>query len=371
MNQDTRRVVEPEFFTADQIPQAQGELVPADPKLVLFDQEQADIFYTRIKAELDGFEGDTSSDSGRREIARQAFRVTKAKTAIDAARKGLTEEWRTKTALVNAAGKAIVERLEGLAVEVRAPLTAWEEAEKARQARADAQLQQLRHAAIVGLDDTSADIAERLAMVHDCDMAPDLFAEGLAYAVATRDQAVAALEAAHDRLLKQEADRAELEEMRAAAAAREEAQRQAEEARRSEEARAATARAEAEREQRLKEESAARARSEAESAAKAEQDRIACVHAEQLAAERNRADEAERAAQAERDRTAAEEARRQQEAAKAEAERAAREANQQHRAAVMTSAKHAIMTFEVGEDAARAIVLAIKAGEVPHVTISF
>lgn len=371
MSAAARRVVEPEVFTADQIPPAAGELVLADPKLVLLDQEQADILYSKIKAEMDGFVGDTSTDAGRKEIARQAFRVTKAKTAIDAARKGLTEEWRTKTALVNAAGKAIVEKLDNLAAEVRAPLTAWEEAERTRKARADAQLQQLRQSAIVAFEDTSADVAERLAMLRDCEMDPALFAEDLAEAVATRDQAVAALEAGHARLLKEEADRAELEKLRAEAAAREEAQRQAEEVRRAEEARSAAARAEAEREQRLKAEAADRARAEAEAAAKAEQDRIAREHAEQLAAERKRAEEAERAAQAERDRAAAEEARRQQEAARAEAERVAREANQQHRANVMTRAKQAIMTCGVEEDTARAVVLAIKAGEVPHVTISF
>lgn len=364
----TRRVVEPEVFTAASVP---AELAPADPKLVLLDQEQADIFYTKIKAELADFEPDTTTDSGRREIAKQAFRVTKAKTSIDAARKGLTEEWRQKTALVNAAGKAIVERLDGLAKEVRAPLTAWEEAEDARKARAEAQLQQLRQAAIIGFDDSAADVAERLAMVLDCEMDPALFAEDLADAVATRDQAVAALEAGHARLVKEEADRAELERLRAEAAARQEAQRQAEEARRAEEARKAAERAEAERLARLKEQAAEQARLEAERAAQAERDRVAREHAEQLAAERKRAEDAERAQAEAAARAAAEEEARQKALAAVEADRKRREADQAHRTAVMSRAKQAIMTCGASEETARAIVLAIKAGEVPAVTISF
>ncbi len=54
-----------------------------------------------------------------------------------------------------------------------------------------------------------------------------------------------------------------------------------------------------------------------------------------------------------------------------EAERQRREADKAHRQSVMTAAKQAIMTCGVDEDAAKKVVLAIIAGEVPAVTLEF
>jgi len=49
----------------------------------------------------------------------------------------------------------------------------------------------------------------------------------------------------------------------------------------------------------------------------------------------------------------------------------ARAADQEHRGRIMGAAKQAVMGHGVGETTARAIVLAIAAGEVPAVSIRF
>src|SRR3546814_15457737 len=80
---------------------------------------------------------------------------------------------------------------------------------------------------------------------------------------------------------------------------------------------------------------------------------------------------AEREAQAERDRIAREDAARVEEARREAEAKAKREADQAHRTAVKTKAKDALMTCGADEEAARKIVVAILAGEIPAVRQGF
>lgn len=113
------------------------------------------------------------------------------------------------------------------------------------------------------------------------------------------------------------------------------------------------------------------ARAQAEAAARAEREAAERAHAEALAAEKRRADEAEAARQAEADRIARETAAREAEEKAAADAAAARAADIEHRSKIMGAAKQAIMGHGVGEQTARAIVLAIAAGDVPNVSIKF
>jgi hypothetical protein len=285
-------------------------------------------------------------------------------------------------AQANEAGKVIDARLEALAVEVRKPLTEWEEAEKARVDGCRAVIDGFKAKSVVTLEDTAETVRTRGSEVYTTELDPDVFAEMLDEAKNAKDEAVRILQAALARLTKEEADRAELERLRAENEAREAkeleeaearaaAEREAEEARLAEQRRLDAEKAEAERIAQVEREAAERARVEAEQAAEAERQRVAREHEEQLAAERRRAEEAERAAQAERDRVAATEAARLAEEERIAAEQRKREADQAHRSKIMTAAKEAIMTCGVDEEAAKKIVLLIRAGEVPNVTLSF
>lgn len=349
--------------------------VSANPGLVLLDRERFNQFYEAIKEETDKLVPDLSTEKGRAAIASMAFKVVKTKTAIDAAGKLLKEEAQATVTKVDAARREIRLKLEALSDEVRKPLTEWEANEAARVERMTEFFANLRQAGVVGAEETADKIERRLSTVRlhtlDEDFDLDLFRDRIDEVRVLRADVIAALERALERIRKEEADRAELERLRAEAAAREAREREEAEAKAAAEAEA-RAKAEAEaraaraaEEERARIEAAAKAaqdaaRAEAEAKAKAEQEATERAHAEALAAEKRRFDDAEAARRVEADRIAAE---------KAEADR--RAADVAHRSAVMSAAKQAIMGQGVGEATARAIVLSIAAGNVPHVSIRF
>lgn len=356
--------------------------VNADPGLVLLDKERFNQFYEAIKAETDKLVPDLTTEKGRKEIASMAFKVAKTKTAIDAAGKLLNEEARAKINIVDAARRDIREKLDALKDEVRKPLTDWEAKEEERVTACEALIGRMKAAAIVPLEDTAQSVADRLAEVKAFALDEGQFQTLLPAALQQQAATVDALTAAHARLVKEEADRAELDRLRAEAAERAERERAEAEAkaaaevaeRAKQEAQARAARTAEEEKARIEAaakaaEEAARARAEA--AARAEREAAERAHAEALAAEKRRADEAEAARQAEADRIArATAAREAEEKAAAEAA-AARAADIEHRSKIMGTAKQAIMGHGVGEQTARAIVLAIAAGDVPNVSIRF
>lgn len=364
-------------------------VVEQTPVVVLTDKEQREAFYEHIQREVDAFEADTSTEKGRKAIKSLAYKITRTKTAIDDAGKQLNEEARARINAVDAERRVVKEKLTALANEVRRPLTEWEAAEEKRVEECREFIDRIKAAAVVTIEDTAADVRARGAKVWNAVIDADQFGDMFAEATAAKDMAVTTLKSALARLTKEEADRAELERLRAEAAEREERDRIEREAREAEERRVAeekaaeekriaderaaeerriaAEKAEAERIERAKQEAAAAA----ERAAQEEQAKRDREHAEQLAAERRRAEEAERAAQAERDRIAAEEAKRQAEAKRLADEQAAREADQAHRSAVMKAAKEAIMTCGVDEETAKKIVLLIRSGEVPNVSLRF
>jgi colicin import membrane protein len=343
----------------------------APTSVVLFDNEKFDAFLAKLKADVAAVPVDLTTKKGRDAIASVAAKVRSEKASIDKDRLRLTAEWRNMTAQVNGAWNNIKEQMDALAVEARKPLTEWEQAEKDRNERADAIINQLARDAMVSLDDSAADVRARGMSVYETALDPALFGDKLDTAQQAKDHAISQLKAALDRLTREEAERAELEKLRAEAAERAEAERIAAElaeaeraeAARIEAERVAVEKAKAEAEQRRiaaeQAESARIERAKVE-AAKAEQDKRDAEHARQLAE-----------AQAERDRIAAQEAERQRLDEQARAEQARRDADQKHRTAVMRAAKEAIMTCGADEETARKIVMLIRAGDVPNVTLRF
>ena len=364
-------------------------IVAQNPAIVLVDQGKRDDLYAHIKREVEAHVPDLTTTKGRDAIKSLAFKITRTKTAIDAAGKQLNEEARARIGVVDAARRDARETLDRMAAEVRQPLTEWEEAEKAREAKAKEALAIIADMARVEFTDTAQTVQARIDDLTLLSMNPDVFRDELDAAVAAKDTAVATLQEAHAWLAREEADRIELERLRAEAAERErieaerraaeEAERQRVEAERlAEERRAAAEKAEAERIERVRQEAAQAAEREAQRKADAERQAAEQAHAEALAAERRRADEAEAARKAEADRIAKVEADRQaaERVAQAEAKRvadeqAARERNRAHRGKIMGEAKQAIMSCGVEEPVAKAIVLAIVAGTIPHTAIQF
>lgn len=344
-------------------------IIPRETALsVLTDPEQFDAFYARVKATVDAHVPDVTTAKGRDAIKSLAFKVVKSKTAIDEAGKLLTEEWRSQTAKVDAARKAIRDKLDALRDEVKRPVTEWEAAEDERVNRVRAALAELQNAGTITLDDTSETLGARLATLQAMQIDEAEFQEYAAAATSHIARAVDQLTAGIARLAQEEADRAELQRLRDAEAAREQAEqerqaretaeREAAEAKaREEEQAAARAAAEAER-QRVAAEQAEAARVAREAQAKADEE-AATARAEAAAARA----ETERLQQEQRDREAAAQA--------AAAEEARREASKAHRGRIMGDVKRALMALGLTEDPAKAVVNAIVAGTIPHTTIKF
>jgi colicin import membrane protein len=407
--------------------------VTQNPGLVLLDRAKFTDFYERMKAETDKLVPDVTTNKGRDEIRSMAARVVRSKTAIEAARLELTKEWRDKTDAANAAGKEIKAQMEALADEVRKPLTEWEEAEKARAASCREIIDGMKAAAVVTLDDTADAVRQRGSEVYNTALDAEAFGDMLPEAENTKEIAVDTLKAALARLTREEADRAELERLRAENEAREAKETAEREARELAEKLAEEARQEEQRKADAEKADAERIANAEREAVEAERNRLQAEHDAALAAERA-------AAQAELDRVArgremlsyirevvagriggqvqpfgvllreletkvvadasygdmreeieqarvdglvslkeamerqaarkqAEEDRlAEQERLKAEHER---QENKAHRADVKKAAKEAIITCGADEDTARKIVMAVLAGEIPHVRMEF
>ncbi|MBI1682340.1 coiled-coil domain-containing protein [Caulobacter hibisci] len=358
-------------------------LVAENPSVVLTDPKAYAAWKVMVEAESAKAGTDVSTAKARDVIRAAAAKVVRSKTAIDAARKSLTEDYRAKVKAINDVGGAIVEEVAEIAARVRQPLTDWEEAEKARETAATDLFARLKAAAQVSFDDTAAGVSARLAEVEAITIDAEAYGDFTDAAREAWSKTTADLTVAVERLTQAEAERAELERMRAAEAerlAQAEAARMEEE-RKAREAEEAAARERAAEEARLAEaERVARAAEQARQDALAEAERQRVAAEESAAAERRRMEEAhaaelrrvEQEAQAERDRVAAEERRKAEEAAEAARVEAARQANREHRSSVMGAAKVALMGIEgVDEFAAVAIVKAIVAGSIPAVTLQF
>ena len=320
----------------------------------------------RIENEALAVAPDLSTAAGRKDIASLAFKVARSKTALDKVGADLIEDARKTVEEVNAKRRDVRDRLDTLKTKVRAPLDAWEAAEAKRLA----DLAAAEAARVADLEDRLRDFTDDLpdasatseriaAVLTEIETIPvdATWQEFEDRAGKAKTAAVERLTALLGVVRHQESERAELERLRAEAAAREQAEqrRLADERRKVEAERIEREKAEtAERAARAAEERAAR---EAEAAARAAAEREAALQ-RQLAEAKAREDAA---ATRERERIAAEQAR-------ADAERRAREADQSRRAQVQGSIVAALAAL--GKTAQPADVAeAIMAGHIPHVKV--
>ncbi len=283
---------------------------------------------------------DMTDDQSREACRSLAYKIARSKTALEGAGKKLSDELRARIKPINDLRTMVEARLDKLRLEVRKPLTEWEDAEKRRLDETNAKLEGLRMIAdsIQGQSvQACEDMLERLKTMEEPES--DIFGDFTEIAADLYRNAVSATERALDAAKAADAERAELEQLR-----REKAER---------EAAAASEQAEKERAEREAKEAADR---------EAREKRIA-----EEAAERTRQEERDRYAK----QTAAAEAKRAAE--EAEAER--RAANKRHRAKIRSEVIAAVREYLTGTGAdvkiADDIVDAIIEGKVPHVSIAF
>lgn len=344
----------------------------SNPENTLLDAAKRDLFLAKVR-EVSIIENpDVSTSKGREEIRTVAMKVTRAKTMLDKSRLGLTEEYRSKVAAINEAGKSVTTRLAAIAEEVRAPLTAWEEAEKAREAEVDRIIAYLKGASIVTISDTSNTVRSRGRDVYNVEIIKEFFGKSFAEAVSLKDSAVETLKAALTGLIEKEDQAAELQRLREEAAAREERDRQ-------EQADCEAAEAEAERlrlaaleeDMRVQAEKSrveTAAREAAEVAAREERE----AAQREIDAANERAAIAEQAMEVERKRLADEQAEADRIAAAQKAEEDRRQKNAAHRREIMGQMKaDLIVAAGITEEQATHAVKAMVKGGVRHVQVNF
>lgn len=349
------------------------ELVFENPALAIRDEEKAKAFLVKVREHaLSIGEKDMGKSKDRDEVRSMASKVTKSKTMLNAARLEMTAGLRKEVEEINAAGKVLTAGLAEIADEVRAPLTAWETAEKEREDLVETTIARIKAAALVTISDTAASVSARGNEIYEIEIDPAVFKKRTDEATDAQAVTIKALHEAMNVLREREEAQAELAKMKTAEAER--LAKEAEELRQREAAEAA-ARAEQEakeREERLKQEAADKAWRDAEQAA--EQARLAAEReAQRQIDEANaRAAQAEAERQAELKRIADKEAEDKRIAEAQAAEQARRERSRKHRADIMGKIKHALIEHgKITEAEAVAITKAMVAGNVPNVSVQF
>ncbi|HCR4430469.1 TPA: cell envelope biogenesis protein TolA [Morganella morganii] len=270
---------------------------------------------------------DLSKAKNRDAIKSLAYKVTQSKTYIDKAGKAVVDELKELPKKVDASRKQCRDELDALSEEIRQPVTAWEDAEKARVAAEELvkQIERDHEEALQmnELHDLRKAEEERKRIEHENEIKRQAAEQARIEAEqkAQRDREAAELKA------KQEREAAELKARQEVEAA----------AKRERQAREAQERAEREKQ---------------EAIAKAEREKLAAVEAE-----RRKAEEAERARLAEVERQKQEELK--------------RLADTAHRAKVNNQAMQDLIATGIPEDCAKACIIAIAKGAVSSVKINY
>lgn len=346
-----------------------------------------DDLFSRMEKEAKSLVPDLSTDKGRKAIAAQAHKVSKAKVLVDDHGKELVSAEKARLALIDADRKSWRDRCDALRDEIRAPLTAWEDAEKSRVQKHRDNIEGFKLISqTVGISASELQFALNTAKAQ---VIGDEWEEFKAEAIVAKQAAVEVLEFALDAQTKLEAEQAELARLRQESIEREQQERD----RKIAEDAANKARLEAE--QKAAAERAEQARIEAENIAKAEQAKRDAEQA-QINAEREQARlaaEAEAAklreaeslrlaeeakiaalAKAKADQEAAIESERkrvEQEQINAEQAEAKRLKDVEHVRGINQSIVADLLTHGITENQANAIIKAIAKNAIKHVSIQY
>jgi hypothetical protein len=329
------------LISLDSILEPTAALTPA----TLFGSGQVETILAAIENDVRSEVFDIATQEGRDRIKSVAYKIARSKTTLDEIGKEHVAEIKAKSAAIDKERKTLRDRLDALKDEVRGPLTKWEEDEANRISGHEAALVIIVQAPTLAAGKTSEQISAIKAQLEEMasrdwqefgDRAISAFAETMPKICELRDTAA-----------QRERDQAELEALRKEKAERDARDRAEAEAK----AKAEAAAALAERERQDREEQAKRLE-----AWKLEQAELAKKQTEEAAA---------RAVEAERVRVAREKA----EQELAERKRAENKRRREKVHAEITLALSEVLTGNADE--AAALIAAIAAGRIPHVSITY
>lgn len=356
-------------------------------------------FLQAVKEEVSSQVPDLTTAKGRARIASLAKKVSDSKVAVEKPGRDYLRRLKEMPKVVEVELKEFVDAMNALRDETRKPLTDWEEAEQARKDKHVDEIQSIKDMTVFEATPAAAHVAQLIADLEAVKI-NDAWEEFLPEAAQVKDETLAKLRNLLAERTQYEAEQAELVRLRAEAEAQAQRDRDAEIARvaaeqarlHAEQQAQAERDAAARREQELLDQAAATQRAaaqaalDAEAAAerqrlhlelqaeqartaaaqaeasrvaaeqRAEQDRLAAIRRQEEAVEQARLDEVALA------NAAADEILRQQQE---------RQADVAHKSKILGEAKQALIGMNISEELAKAIVLKIARGEVPHITIQF
>jgi colicin import membrane protein len=304
-----------------------------------------------VKVKVKAFQGDVTTDAGRKDIASFAYKIARSKTAVDDIGKEEVAQYKQISKVIDDKRKLFRDAMDAFKDEVRKPLTDFENAEKERVDRHKNNITEIQN----GGNFTQQNwqeinleaMQERLKEVEE-----DLNLEWQEFkpiAEQSIKEAAEKIRTAIERRKDYDAERAELAKLR---------QEQVE-------------REQKEREQRIAKEATERAQREAEEkakevAAKVEAERLQALREKEIAEIRIK--EAEARAQREIEEAKAQEQRR-IELEKAEVAR--READLKHKSRIFAEIKDGLKIIGICEAESQKLIEAIHGGAIPHLTIKF
>lgn len=310
---------------------------PKDALSVFASEDGAAIepFLQMVRAKIDAFKGDATTEAGRAAIKSMAHKVSKSKAALEEVGFALATEQKAIPKRIDATRKKIKDTLDAWRDEVRKPVDEWEAAEDARVNRIKSSFDEWNGVIADQTLRPSAIVRERLAELEAEQVTEAIFGEYLAEALPVHAAAIVAVKARIVVSEKHEADQAELAALRAEKDERDRLDREAD------------IRAQAADEERRRNEAAF---------AKREAD----LQAERDAAELRATQAAQKAVDDQRAKAAAE----------AE-EAAARERNRKHCATINNAAVDALVAAGIDKAVAKQVIVLIAKKAVPAVSISY
>lgn len=119
-------------------------IIPAEIKAVdIYHKGGLDPLLKEIREQAMSYVPDLSTGVSRKEIASIAYKVAQSKTLIDTAGKELVADLKKKVKAVDDLRKHARDTLDDLKVEVRKPLTEWEEVEEKRKGKIRARIAEI------------------------------------------------------------------------------------------------------------------------------------------------------------------------------------------------------------------------------------
>ena len=197
-------------------------VVTPDTKAIeIYDAKKLPLILEAIEKEVRSFVPDLKNATTRKEIASIAHKVSRSKTFLDEKGKGLTEEWRAKVGAINEQRSQIKERMDALKIEVRKPLTEFEESEKVRVKtyRAHIDVMEKLGDRLFNLSLTSNEVSRNIEKLNDW-VIDEEWLEFEEEAIETRSKSIESAKETLEEIKVKEEEAIELKKLREEASAR-------------------------------------------------------------------------------------------------------------------------------------------------------